>query len=171
MLETVSLNLLLLLQSYFMAFLEDTAPLLDCKLKCLCSGPGPHITGTPCSPCRVSLGIVADTKWGRIFINMTNEIYSFSLLYHIPLYERGITQLYLTLYRPHGLYYSWSSPGKNTGVGSHSPSPEDRPNPGMEPRFPALQADSSPVKPPGKPFHFMCIYIVLSFFLLLLMNV
>ena len=31
------------------------------------------------------------------------------------------------------------------------PSPEDLPNPGIEPRYPALQADSLPSEPPGKP--------------------
>ena len=31
------------------------------------------------------------------------------------------------------------------------PSPEDLPNPGIEPRSPALQADSLPAKPQGKP--------------------
>ena len=31
------------------------------------------------------------------------------------------------------------------------PSPGDLPNPGNEPRSPALQADSLPSKPPGKP--------------------
>ena len=30
-------------------------------------------------------------------------------------------------------------------------SPGDIPNPGIEPRSPALQADSSPSEPPGKP--------------------
>ena len=30
------------------------------------------------------------------------------------------------------------------------PSPEDLPNPGIEPRSPALQADSLPAEPPGK---------------------
>ena len=29
--------------------------------------------------------------------------------------------------------------------------PVDLPNPGIEPRFPALQADSLPSEPPGKP--------------------
>ena len=32
------------------------------------------------------------------------------------------------------------------------PSPGDHPNPGIEPRSPELQADSSPSEPPGKPF-------------------
>jgi len=31
------------------------------------------------------------------------------------------------------------------------PSPEDLPNPGIESRSPALQADSLPAEPPGKP--------------------
>ena len=31
------------------------------------------------------------------------------------------------------------------------PSPGDLPNPGVEPRSPALQADALPSKPPGKP--------------------
>ena len=31
------------------------------------------------------------------------------------------------------------------------PSPGDLPDPGIEPRSPALQADALPSKPPGKP--------------------
>ena len=31
------------------------------------------------------------------------------------------------------------------------PSPGDLPDPGIQPRFPALQTDSSPSEPPGKP--------------------
>ena len=31
------------------------------------------------------------------------------------------------------------------------PSPGDLPNPGIEPESPALQADSLPAEPPGKP--------------------
>ena len=31
------------------------------------------------------------------------------------------------------------------------PSPRDLPNPGVKPRSPALQADSLPAEPPGKP--------------------
>ena len=34
------------------------------------------------------------------------------------------------------------------------PSPEDLPNPGIEPRSPALQADALSSEPPGKPFYF-----------------
>ena len=53
--------------------------------------------------------------------------------------------------QPHGLYptrllYLWNSPGQNTGVSSHSFLQgiflTQGLNPGIEPRFPALQADS-----------------------------
>ena len=36
--------------------------------------------------------------------------------------------------------------------GQSFPPPRGLPNPGMEPRSPALQADSSPAEPPGKPW-------------------
>ena len=42
------------------------------------------------------------------------------------------------------------SPGKNTGVGSHTPSPGDLPNPGIESRSNAFQANSLLYKLPGK---------------------
>ena len=42
---------------------------------------------------------------------------------------------------PARLLCPWHSPGKNTGVGCHSFS-RDLPDPGIEPRSPALQADS-----------------------------
>ena len=42
-------------------------------------------------------------------------------------------------------------PGKNTGVGYHSLTPGDLPDPGIEPESPALQADSLPSEPSGKP--------------------
>ena len=45
----------------------------------------------------------------------------------------------------------WDSPGKNTGVGCHSLLQGNLPNPGIKPRSPALQADSLPSEPPGKP--------------------
>ena len=52
--------------------------------------------------------------------------------------------------QPHGLYSPWNSPGQNTGVGPF-PSPGDLPNPGIEPRSPALWVDSLPAEPRGKP--------------------
>ena len=53
---------------------------------------------------------------------------------------------------PHGLYNPWNSPGQNTGVGSHSLLQGNLPNPGIKPRSPALQANSLPAEPPGKPW-------------------
>ena len=52
--------------------------------------------------------------------------------------------------QPRGLYSPWNSPGQNTGVGSLSLL-LDLGNPGIEPRSPALQANSSPAEPQGKP--------------------
>ena len=50
-----------------------------------------------------------------------------------------------------GLYSPWNSPGQNTGVGSLSLLQGNLPNSGIEPRSPALQADSLPAEPQGKP--------------------
>ena len=44
----------------------------------------------------------------------------------------------------------WDSPGKNTGVGCHSLLQGNLPNPEIESRSPALQADSLLPEPPGK---------------------
>ena len=53
--------------------------------------------------------------------------------------------------RPHGLYSLWNSLGQKTCVGKPFPTPGDLPNPGFEPRSPALQADSLLAEPQGKP--------------------
>ena len=57
--------------------------------------------------------------------------------------------------RPHELYSPWNSPGQNTGVGSLSLLqgifPTQGSNPGIKLRPPALQADSLPAEPQGKP--------------------
>ena len=48
--------------------------------------------------------------------------------------------------RPHGPYSPWNFPGKNTGVGKLSLLQGTLPSPGIEPRSPALQADSLPTE-------------------------
>ena len=53
--------------------------------------------------------------------------------------------------RPTRLLCPWDSPDKNTGVGGHSLLQGNLPNPGIERRSLALQADSLPSEPPGKP--------------------
>ena len=58
--------------------------------------------------------------------------------------------------RPHGLYVAHQAPPsmgfsrQESWSGLLFPSPGDRPDPGIEPRSPALQADSWPSEPPGK---------------------
>ena len=55
---------------------------------------------------------------------------------------------------PHGptrFLCPWDSPGMNYWSGLLCPPPEDLPNPGTEPRSPALQADSLPYELQGKP--------------------
>ena len=52
--------------------------------------------------------------------------------------------------RPHGLYSPCDSPGQNTGVGSLSLLQGIFPTQGLNPG-PALQADSLPAEPQGKP--------------------
>ena len=49
------------------------------------------------------------------------------------------------------LFCPWNFPGNNTGVGSHAPLQGNLPNPGIESRPPALQADSLLSEPLGKP--------------------
>ena len=67
-----------------------------------------------------------------------------------------VTQSCLTLcnpldFSPPSSSVHGDSPGKNTGVGCHALHPGDLPNPGIEPRSPALQADSLPAEPQEKP--------------------
>ena len=56
---------------------------------------------------------------------------------------------------PHPLWATrllcpWGSAGKNTGVGSHSLLQKNLPYSGIEPGYPAFQADSIPSEPPGR---------------------
>ena len=65
--------------------------------------------------------------------------------------ESGSRSVVSDSLRPHGLYSPWNSPGQNTGVGSRFLLQGNLPNPGIEPRPPALQVDSLPIEPQGKP--------------------
>ena len=70
--------------------------------------------------------------------------------------EVEVAQLYLMLFdlMDHSLPGSsvhGDSPGKDTGMVSHALLHGNLPNPGTEPRSPALQTDSLPSEPPGKP--------------------
>ena len=72
-----------------------------------------------------------------------------------------VTQSCLTLWNamdcsPPGSSVHGGSPGKHTGVGCHALPPGDLPNPGIEPRSPALQEDLLLSEPPGKPCTYSC---------------
>ena len=71
------------------------------------------------------------------------------MLHNVHHQFSSVAQLCLTLCNP--MDSPWNSPGQNTGVGSLIPSPGSLPNPGVEPRSPALQEDSLPDEPQGKP--------------------
>ena len=60
-----------------------------------------------------------------------------------------VAQLCLTLCNPMDLSMEFSRP--EYWSGQPFPSPVDLPNPGIKPRPPALQVDSLPAEPPGKP--------------------
>ena len=62
--------------------------------------------------------------------------------------------------RPHELFGPWNSPGQNTGVGSLSLFQGIFPTWGSKPGLPALQADSLPVEPPGKPTAFHLTFLL-----------
>ena len=71
--------------------------------------------------------------------------------------ESDVAQSCLTLRdpmycSPPGSSVHGDSQGKNTRVGLPCPPPGDLPNPGMEPRSPALQVDSLSAELPGKLF-------------------
>ena len=51
------------------------------------------------------------------------------------------------------IYSPWNSSAQNPGVGSHSLLQVIFPTPGIEPRSHALQVDSLPAEPPGKPMN------------------
>ena len=52
---------------------------------------------------------------------------------------------------PSRLLHLWEFPRQEYWSGLPFPSPGNLPDPGIKPRSPALQADSLPSEPPGKP--------------------
>ena len=67
-----------------------------------------------------------------------------------------VTQSCPTLYdlmehSPPGSSVHADSPGKNTGMGTHTLLQRNLPDPGIKPGFPTLKVDSLPFELPGKP--------------------
>ena len=103
-------------------------------------------------------------SWQTIFFSRKLSIYSNFLMYWYKVYNLVISAvsvvislLYIMLVaqscptlRPHGLSMEFSRQEYWSGL--PFPSPGDHPNPGIEPGFPALQADSLLSELLGKPF-------------------
>ena len=92
--------------------------------------------------------MVPDTVW---------EPQGYLLLLWILLLLCLVTQSCLTLCdhmdcSPPGSFVHGDSPGENIKVGCHALLQGNLPSPGIKPRSPALQADSLPSEPPGKPW-------------------
>jgi len=64
---------------------------------------------------------------------------------------------------PTGSSVHGNSPDRNTGM-LPCPPPGDLPNPGIKPRFPALQADSLPSEPPEQPYYLQIVTVLLFHF-------
>ena len=74
--------------------------------------------------------------------------------YWLSYWKVKAAQLYLTLCDPMDYIYSlWNFTGQNTGVGSLFLLQGIFSTQGSNPQSPALQADSLPAEPQGKPFH------------------
>ena len=69
-------------------------------------------------------------------------------------------QLFATLWTvAHQALSPWDPLGKKTGVGCPFPSPEDLPDPGIKPKFPAFQADCLPTEPLGKALKLLICFL------------
>ena len=102
-----------------------------------------------------------------IFLLILCEYSCFTMLCYVLLYSK-MNQLYVYMCAglscsvvsdclwPHGLqparcFCPWGFSRQEYWSGLPCPPPEDLPNPGLDPRFPALQPDSLPSEPLGKP--------------------
>ena len=81
----------------------------------------------------------------------TAKVLYFNLIFTATLEESVSESHSVVSYslQPHGLSMEFSSPEYWSGY--PFPYPGDLPNPGIEPRSPALQTDSLPAEPQGKP--------------------
>ena len=75
-------------------------------------------------------------------------------IFYLPVHTCQVASVVSDSLKPYGLhparlFYPWDSPGKNTGVGSHSLLYGIFPTPGIKPGSPALKTDSLLSEPPG----------------------
>ena len=84
--------------------------------------------------------------------NFRSCILTPSTIYYFPIKWSESCSVVVNSLQPHGLYNPWNSPGQNTGVGNCSLLQGIFPTEGLNPaRSPALQVDSLPAEPSGKP--------------------
>ena len=87
--------------------------------------------------------MVSLTQWTWVWVNSVSRWWTGrpGMLQSTELHRVGhdwVSELNWTGLYPARLLCPWNSPGQNTGVCSHFPSPGDLSNPGREPRSPAL---------------------------------
>ena len=94
----------------------------------------------------------------RMFYQISIVLYFFSVYTFIDLMCCAVLShsVMSNSLRPHELQPArllcpWGFSRQEYWSGLPCPPPGDRPNPGIEPRFPTLQVDSLPSEPPGKP--------------------
>ena len=94
----------------------------------------------------------------RMFYQISIVLYFFSVYTFIDLMCCAVLShsVMSNSLRPHELQPArllcpWGFSRQEYWSGLPCPPPGDRPNPGVEPRFPTLQVDSLPSEPPGKP--------------------
>ena len=127
----------------------------------LTSAQGPHFEN-PC--CRGWLYQASDIKQDIIFKGSITSGFGFSKLSLVPTYRHRLSAFYcnavMALNRVRLFATPWTvayqvppSMGfsrQEYWSGLPFPSPGDLPDPGIEPRSPASQADALPSEPPGK---------------------
>ena len=92
---------------------------------------------------------MACSSWGTVAARNCLPSYR-QWLAGVGVESESVSHSVIWLFATHGLQpvrllCLWSSPGKNTGVGSPSFLQGNLPNPGIKPRSPALKADSLPL--------------------------
>ena len=91
-----------------------------------------------------------------LLLNMLQALQCRYGLLKAILHACSVTSVMSNSLRPHGLQPArllcpWGFSRQEYWSGLPCPPPGDLPNPGIEPRFPALQADCLPSERPGKP--------------------
>ena len=89
-------------------------------------------------------------EWKFFNLNIAT-VFQFLVLYKVKSYSHSFIQFFAIPWTvAHEAPLSMEFSRQEYWSGLPFPSPGDLPNPGIEPGYPALQADSLPSEPPGK---------------------